>query len=247
MRFLADLRVALRTLLRAPAFFAMAGGVLALGIAVVAVMFGFLRITTTPPPLDRVDRVFALAVADKKHNDPERWVALQDVEDWSREQKSFEGIAGLGQETISFRREGGTVERLLASRVAGPFFGLLRVQPVMGRSLVPEDNRPGASPVLVLSEPLWRSTFNADPSVVGESVRVNGEVYAVVGVAPAALDLPVSAMLWFADRTDTSRDPQFLNGVGTPLPRMNAPTMFPIGRLKDGVTPEEARAELRVI
>src|SRR5512138_2596922 len=98
MPFASDLRVALRTLLRAPGFLALASGVLALGIGAVAVMFGFLRVTLTPPPLDRVDRVYSLLVRDVRRGDPERWIALHDVEDWRREQKSFEDVAGVGLE-----------------------------------------------------------------------------------------------------------------------------------------------------
>jgi len=241
-----DVRVALRTLLRAPGFFAMAAGVLGLGIAAVVVMFGFLRVTMTPPPLDRVDRVFALSTVDARHNEPERSVKLHDIEDWSREQRSFEGVAGFWGEMVSFRREGATAERFLAGRVKGPFFDLLRVHPLLGRNLVAEDSRPGASPVVVLSERLWRSTFLADPSVIGEAVRINGESSTVVGVAPAALDLPVAALLWFADRTDSSHSERYPVFQGR-LPRLLAPDYFPIGRLREGVAPDQARAALRTI
>src|SRR5689334_22444004 len=98
-------------------------------------MFGFLRVTMTPPPLDRMDRVFALWVTDVRRNDRERTVPLQDIEDWNREQRSFEGIAGVVNETVSFRRIGATVEPLLASRVTGLFFPILRVRPLLGRGL----------------------------------------------------------------------------------------------------------------
>ncbi len=244
MRFLADLRLALRTLLRAPGFFAMAAGVLALGIAAVVVMFGFLRVTTTPPPLERIDRVFSLSVVDTKRNTPDGPVRLHEIEDWSREQTSFEGVAGVDADTVSFRREGSTAERYLAGRVTGAFFTILRVRPRLGRNLLPEDARPHAAPVVVLSERLWGSAFGAEPSAVGESVWVNGELHEVVGVAPAALDLPVSALLWTADRTDTASDPE---RGGAPLARLLAPWMHPIGRLREGVTPEAARAELQAI
>ena len=89
---------------------------------------------------------------------------------------------------------------------------------------------------MVLSERLWRSAFGSDPWVVGRSVRVNGDPVTVVGVAPAALDIPVTAMLWIPDRTDTSG-----------IPRVSAPWFHPLGRLRDGVTPDAARAELRAI
>ena len=244
MSFLSDLRIALRTLLRAPGFFAMASGVLSLGIAVVVVMFGFLRVTTTPPPLDEIDRVFSLAVVDTKRNVPDAQVKLHEIEDWGREQRSFEGVAGADTDTVSFRRVGSTAERYLAARVTGEFFSVLRVKPLLGRNLGPDDARPGAAPVVVLSERLWRSAFGAEPSAVGEAVWVNGETHRVVGVAPAALDLPVSALVWTADRTDLAHDPE---RGGAPLVRLLAPWKDPIGRLRDGVTPDAARAELQAI
>jgi len=243
VNFLADVRVALRTLLRAPGFLASAAGVLALGIATVAVMFGFLRVITAPPPLPEMDRVFSLTTVDTRGNDPERWVALHDIEDWNRVQQSFESVAGVTPEMVVLRRADASAESCLAGRVTGTFFSTLRVKPLLGRNLLPDDARPHASPVVVLSERLWRTSFNADPAVVGESVQIDGEPHEVVGVAPPALDLPVSALLWYADRTDTSYWLQF----DSPLPRLMGPWMFPIGRLREGWTPEAARAELRGI
>ncbi|HET6438876.1 MAG TPA: ADOP family duplicated permease [Anaeromyxobacter sp.] len=247
MSFLRDLRFAARTLLRAPAFLLTAAVVLALGVAAVTVMFGFLRVAMTPPPLDRIDRVFSLSVRDLRHDEPERAVALQDIEDWNREQKSFEGVAGMLSETVSFRRQGADAEPCRAARVTGMFFSLLRVKPLLGRALTSEDARDGAAPVLVISESLWRSAFNADRSVLGESVRVNGETFAVVGVAPSALDLPVSTLLWIPDRTDTTHDFEHVQGGDAPMPRILAPWMAPLGRLRDGVAPDAARAELEAI
>jgi len=242
--FLADVRVALRTLLRAPGFLALSAGLLCLGVAAVVVMFGFLRVTMTPPPLDRMDRVFSLSIVDTKRNLLDGPVKLQDIEDWGREQRSFEGVAGVDTDTVSLRREGSTAERYLAARVTGAFFSVLRVQPLLGRNLFPDDAKPHASPVVVLSEQLWRSAFGADRSVVGENVWVNGERSTVVGVAPAALDLPVSTLLWVADRTDTAHDPE---RGGAPLARLLGPSKVPFGRLRDGVTPDAARAELQAI
>jgi predicted permease len=251
MGFLADVRIASRTLLRTPGFFAMSSGVLALGITAVVVMFGFLRVIVMPPPLDRMDRVFALSPVNVRpalHRgdlvaNQERTVALQDIEDWNQEQKSFEGVAGMTTEMVSLRRTGASSEACLAGRVTGLFFPVLRVKPLLGRNLLADDARPNASPVVVLSEQLWRSAFDADPSVVGQNVWVNGEPHEVVGVAPAALDLPVSALLWFSDRTFTA----FSVEIHGPLPRVASPWLFPIGRLRDGVTPDVARAELRAI
>jgi predicted permease len=234
--FLGDLRIALRTLLRAPAFFALATMVLALGIAVVVMMFGTLRVTLGPPPLERIDRVFSLTEENPSLNESDRWIPLQDLQAWAREQKSFEAIAGMAWEAGSLRIAEGGVERCPAARVTGPFFELLRVRPLLGRVLTADDARPGASPVAVISERLWRDSFAADPKVVGRTVKLNGQSYAIVGVAPAVLDLPVTTLLWFPDQTDP-----------TGKMRVAGPWLHPIGRLKDGVTPAAAEAELQAI
>lgn len=143
MSFLSDLRVAFRTLLRAPGFSALATMVLALGVAVVVTMFGALRITQSSPPLERADRVFSLATVDRTRDDPERWVPLHDIQDWARQQTSFEEVAAYAYETVSLRREGAAPERCVAARVTGPFFPLLRIQPLLGRNLLAEDAQPG--------------------------------------------------------------------------------------------------------
>jgi putative ABC transport system permease protein len=236
LSFLGDLRIALRTLLRTPGFLLLASGVLALGIAVVVVMLGALHVTLAPPPLPQVDRVFSLMPSSPSRGEPERWVARVDLEDWARTQTSFEELAGFAGESAAVRREGTRAERVTVGRVMGGFFSVLRVQPLMGRTLTPEDARPGASPVVVLSEPLWRSTFSSRPDVLGQSIRVNGEPATVVGVAPAALDLPVGASLWVPDRTDVSG-----------LLREADPWFSPIGRLREGGSVDAARAELRAL
>lgn len=235
-RVTGTLPIALRTLLRAPGFFALATSVLALGIAVVVVMFGLLRVTLSAPALERIDRVFSLTVVNQPQHEPERWVPLADLEAWAREQRSFESLAGFTWESASVRREGATAERVPSSRVTGPYFALLRIRPLLGRNLRVEDGLPGAAPVVVVSERLWRSTFDADPALVGKTVRLNGAPVTVVGVAPAALDVPVGALLWYPDRTDTSRSERILG-----------PWFHPLGRLRDGVSPEAAAAELRAI
>jgi predicted permease len=236
MSFLAELRVALRTLLRAPGFFALATSVLALGIAVVVVMFGTLRVTLGPPPLERADRLFSLSEVNASLNESDRWIPLADLQAWAREQRSFEGIAGMAWEAGSLRIGHGGVERCPAARVTGPFFELLRVRPLLGRTLTADDARPGAAPVAVISERLWRDSFAADPEVVGRSVKLNGATFTVVGVAPAALDLPVTTLLWFPDQTDAAK-----------RERVAGPWLHPFGRLRDGVTPQAAEAELQAI
>jgi predicted permease len=239
MRVLGELRIALRTLLRAPGFFALSTTILALGIAAVVVMFGLLRVTRAPPPLEGIDRVYSLTVVSAGRHQADRWIPVQDLDAWAREQRSFEALAGFTMESMTLRRMGAMAEQVNGSRVTGRYFELLRIRPLLGRVLGPDDGRVGATPAIVLSERLWRTTFEADPEVVGETVRLNGSPALVVGVAPAALDLPVGCHVWVPDQTNLYD--------GSSIARVVGPWVHPLGRLKDGVTPDAARAELQAI
>jgi predicted permease len=237
--FLGDLRIALRTLLRAPGFFALATLVLALGIGSVVVMFGFLQVTRLPPPLDGIDRVYSLTTVNPARNQSDRWIPVQDLDAWAVEQTSFESLAGFTIESVSLRREGAAAEHAPASRVTGEYFSMLRVQPLLGRILTRDDARPGAAPVVLLSERLWRSQFGADPQVLGTTVRLDGVAHTVVGVAPVFMDLPVGTLLWYPDRTN------LLNF--DLIARLQGPWIHPLGRLREGVSREAAEAELQAI
>lgn len=236
MSALAQLRVALRALWRAPTFTALAVAVLGTGVAVVVIMYATHRMVWAPPPLVEVDRLTQLALHDVPHGWSDEPFTLQDLERWRREQSTFEDLAACYQGTLIVR-SGGPAEREPGGIVAGPFFELSRERPLAGRLLTVEDGRPGAAPVVVLGERLWREGFGASPAVVGRSLRVNGELATIVGVVRAAFDIPSGARLWTADRTaperagDRSRDATYLG----------------FARLRPGVSLDAAQADLAAI
>jgi putative ABC transport system permease protein len=127
-----------------------------------------------------------------------------------------------------------TPENVTAARVGGDFFALLGVQPELGRAFLPEEDRPGAEGVVVLSDGLWRRRFGADPAVVGRDVRIDGVPHRVVGVMPRSLDYRLyDEELWlpiaFSPERLAEHDEHFL---------------FVLGRLKPGVRLKEARSAL---
>ncbi|HET7425463.1 MAG TPA: ABC transporter permease, partial [Gemmatimonadales bacterium] len=130
-----------------------------------------------------------------------------------------------------------TPENITAARVGADFFPLLGVQPALGRGFLPEEDRPGANGVVVLSDGLWRRRFGADPSVIGRDVRIDGLPHRVVGVMPRSLTYaPYEEQLWlpiaFTPERLAEHDEHFL---------------FVLGRLKPGVTLAEAQASLDAV
>jgi predicted permease len=235
MNILQDLRVACRSLVRVPGFTALATGVLALGLAVVVTMFGILyTIGYAPPPYPEPESLAGIHVIDRARGDSDDGADLHTMMDWKAARSSFESMGGglLGTVIIS---GDGPAERYEGGLVTGDFFGVLRVRPLIGRSIEARDDVPGAAPVVVLGYDLWRTRYNADRGVLGRVLKVNGELATVVGVMPPKFDFP-TAELWIPIRENLDE-----------TPRGKASWVQVIGRLKPGVTFDQAQAELSTI
>src|ERR1044071_3958147 len=131
----------------------------------------------------------------------------------------------------------GEPEQMKGSLASADLFRVLRAEPALGRAFAAEDDRPGAPRVAVISHGLWQRRFGADPSALGRAVTLDGEPYTVVGVMPAAFQFPdpeteVWAPLALDPQDQSSRGSHYLNVVA---------------RLKDGVTIEQAQAEMDTI
>ncbi|MGH7654009.1 MAG: ADOP family duplicated permease [Gemmatimonadaceae bacterium] len=239
-----DLRYALRSLLRTPAFTAVAILTLALGVGANVAMFTVVNgVLLRPLPLRDPARLVLLHYGppDYFFGTPSlagrQFMAVRD------HAQSFEGIATFSpnarQLTIT---GGGGSEVVNAEAVTSEFFSVLGVNPAMGRGFSPNDGRKGEPPVLMLGDALWRERFASDPNIVGKTITVEQATffspgatsYRVVGVMPAGFDFPTGRQLWLASDDGP------------------APTGFTIvepvvARLKPGVTVEQAQAELASI
>ena len=235
MNILQDIRIACRSLLRAPGFTAIATGVLALGLAVVVTMFGILyTIGYEPPPFPEPESLVGVHIIDRARGDSSDGADTHNLADWRAAQKSFEAMGGGLTGTVIISGDG-AAERYDGGMVTGTFFDVLRVKPLIGRAVEARDDVPGAAPVVVLGYDLWRTRYEADRNVLGRVLKVNGEQSTVVGVMPPLFDFP-SSQLWIPLRDDLDS-----------IPRGKGSWVNVIARLKPGVTIDDAQAELSAI
>ena len=177
-----DLRYALRTLAKSPLFTAVAVLTLALGIGVNTTIFTFVNaVLLAPPPIAAPEEVMAVYSSFEE----ETWAtsSYPDYLDLREQQDVFSGLCGTSMALSSLQHEG-TSEFLVGELVTGEYFEVLGVDILRGRPLVRADDDRGAPRTVVLSDRLWRDRFAAVDGILGQAVRLSGESYEVVGVAP---------------------------------------------------------------
>jgi putative ABC transport system permease protein len=230
-----DLRYGARMLAKTPGFTLLAVATLALGIgANTAIFSGINAVLFRPLPATREpERLCYVSIKD-------RGAAYVEYEDFQARSRMMEGLAAYCSfREADWRFDGQYYQRLVGEVVSGNYFQVLGGAVAMGRALTPEDEAASAENVVVVSDRAWRHRFAADPGVVGKQVLINGRGFTVVGVTAPAFrgpNTPFTPDWWIAARKEDS-------------PRISRQdTDFDlIGRLKPGVSPRQAQAELAVI
>ncbi len=184
-----DIRFALRTFTKAPAFALTAVGSLALGIGVNTTIFTIINaLFLNPLPVDRVSEVVAVYTVDTNNTSQlgnVLQVSLPNYRDFRDRSQSFSAMAAYSFPIPGSLSTGGEGEQIFMELVTGNYFSTLGVRPLSGRVIGPEDDRvPGASPVIVLGHRTWQRRFGGASDIVGRTVTVNGAAFTVVGVAP---------------------------------------------------------------
>ncbi len=184
-----DIRFALRTFTKAPAFALTAVGSLALGIGVNTTIFTIINaLFLNPLPVDRVSEVVAVYTVDTNNTSQlgnVLQVSLPNYRDFRDRSQSFSAVAAYSFPIPGSLSTGGEGEQIFLELVTGNYFSTLGVRPLSGRVIGPEDDRvPGASPVIVLGHRTWQRRFGGASDIVGRTVTVNGAAFTVVGVAP---------------------------------------------------------------
>jgi putative ABC transport system permease protein len=198
--FLQDLGYAVRKLRSAPAFTFAAIVTLALGIGANTAIFSVVNsVLLQPLPFPQPDRIVRLRFTQQGHGDAG---TPMDLIDYRTQAKNFTGFALMEGTTANLSRDNGDAERIQAVRVSANWFDILRMTPLTGRFFLPDEEKPGATNVVVMSEELWRRDFSADKAIVGKPLRINGESYTVAGIARAAKHYPVTAELWMPKLLD---------------------------------------------
>lgn len=194
-----DLRFSLRLLRRNPAFSAAAIFVLALGIGANTAIFSVVNaVLLRPLPFDdpsRIMQVWHVPPAKSFPGMTQFAVSPANYLDWHSQSSSFEQMAAYSFRSFTV---GGTdrPEAIQAGTAASDFFPLLRVQPLLGRTFTPDEDRPGEGHVVVLGYNFWRDHFASDRNIVGRKILLDGETYSVVGVMPENFRFPNWAKLW---------------------------------------------------
>jgi putative ABC transport system permease protein len=236
-----DVRYGLRMLRRAPGFTLAALMTLALGIGANTAIFTVVdAVLFRPLPYAAPERL--VTVGDRNPQGFSSEVAWATVFDWQRRSRSFDSLAMLRfwQPTLVTNGEG---ERLGGLRVSWNYFDMLGVRPALGRGFTADDDRRETSPVVLLSDGLWRRRFGADPAMLGRTVLLNGRDYRVVGVMPGSFE-PLDAERYY------NATAEVWTSLGYDLastPCRSCTHLRAFGRLARGVTLAAATAEMNAI
>jgi putative ABC transport system permease protein len=230
-----DLRYTARTLARAPGFTAVAILVLALGIGANTAVFSVTDyVLIRPLPFPSPDRLVSLweTLPGYRHME----LSPANYRDWKRMNIVFEDLAAIATQQVNLIGQGAP-ERLKAANVTGNLFTVLGVQPLLGRSITPADDRESAPLTVVLSYGLWQRAFGGEAGVLGRKVDLDGTPYVVIGIMPPQFRFPNQEVeLWmpfeFSENAFADRNNNYIQGVA---------------RLRRGVSVRQASAEMDVI
>jgi len=189
-----DLRYASRTLIKSPGFTLTAILALMIGIGANSAIFSVVNATLLRPlPYEEPDRLMILDETVGLESSDRYGVSYPNFVEWQNQNQSFEHVAAVLYSNVTLTG-GDEPSRIPIAFVSSTLFDLLRVKPALGRSFLPEEDKPGASTVVVMSHRLWASGFGADPEIIGKTITLNSKAYSVPGVqsASATSALPIS-------------------------------------------------------
>ena len=234
--FWQDIRYGLRVLAKNPGFTAIAVLTLALGIGANSALFSVVNgVLLNPLPFPNPEQLYAVYSASPTFEQSS--ISYPNFLDWQKQNHSFAELGAFRAEDYNLTGTG-QPERLHAHMISAEFFLAYGINPVLGRNFRPEEDRPGAGPVAILGDGLWKRKFGSSPDILGKTITLNGKSYTVVGVAQSHItglsltDVYVPIGQW--------TDPTFLN-------RRISMGMNAIGRLKPGVTFPQAKADMDAV
>jgi putative ABC transport system permease protein len=241
--FIQDLRYGARTLRKRPAFTVVAVLALALGIGANTAIFSVVNtLLLSPLPFRDSERLVMLWEANLPRDVHQNVISSANFLDWREQSTSFEEMAAFYDARLNLTGGGDPLE--VPSQITTEnLFSLLGVEPMLGRNFTREDVAPDAPTVVILGYGLWQSRFGGDPGVVGRTITLNGESATVVGVLPAGFQ-------WFIKKGSLTDKPAELwtpFGFTEQNRVRRGRFMSAVARLKPGVTPGQAQAEMTTI
>ncbi|HEU5247962.1 MAG TPA: ABC transporter permease [Candidatus Udaeobacter sp.] len=231
-----DLRYSKRMLLKSPGYTAIAIVALALSIGANTAIFSAVNtLLLRPLPLDDLDRL-VFSVALREGFDPFA-SSLLEFEANKQRNHSFANIGAALQRSFNLTGRG-EPERIRGALVMTDYLTTLGVNPVIGRSFSPEEDRPGGSNVALIGYGFWQKHFGGKANIVGDTLNLEGRSYSIVGVMPSGFDLPGAAEIWIPLQTKIDN---------LPFAERAAPNYDIVAKLRPGVSLQQADAESKSI
>ena len=234
---LSDVRYGIRMMARSPGFTIIAILTLALGIGANTAIFSVVNgVLLNPLPFPQPEQLVSLS--ESKPNFATGSISYLNFRDWQRNNHTFSAMAI--SRSLSFSLTGsGEAEQLKAELLSSDYFSLLGVKPVLGRMFAPGEDEVGAAPIVLISAGLWKRKFGSSPDVLGRTITLDGGGFTIVGVIPADFDLS----------TRSFRNSEIYVPIGQwknnfLLNRGAGLGIHGLGRLKPGVSIEQARADM---
>lgn len=232
-----DLQLGMRALLKRPGSSALSILAFGLGIGlcttVFSIIYGIYFRGLDVPEANRLVVIYRNNLSEGINR---MWPDQHDFYDWREQQTAFEGLAGFSTGTVNLSGSEAP-ERYDGAFVSANLFDLLRVRPAIGSTFRAGDDAAAAPLTAVIGYDMWQTRFRGDSGVVGSTIRVNGEQATILGVAPPRFQFPENEEVWVPRRDARAENPTRGTGVFQNV----------FGRLRDGVTEEQALEEMNVI
>jgi putative ABC transport system permease protein len=229
-----DLKFALRSLLKNPGFTLLAVLVMALGIGANTAVFSVVNaVLLKPLAYSNPDRIVTLSSLWRKSGSHGQ-VSAPDFHDWHNQSSAFAAMAYYASDEISVTA-GSSAEYGNVATVTPEFFGVFELEPGLGRTFTPGEQKPGGSTVVLISHSFWQSHFGGNPRALGQTVKMLDKTFSIVGVLPAAFHFPERTDIWFPASVFGETESRSAHNYRV------------VGRLKPDATLEQAQAQMTSI
>jgi putative ABC transport system permease protein len=235
-----DIRHGFRVLGKRPGITLVAILTLGLGIGANSAIFSVVdAVLLRPLPYKQPDRLVFLSESTPQI--PDMSISMANLDDWRAMNTVFENIAPYRSNQVVLTGNG-AAESLRMREITASLFPTLGVQPILGRALTADDDKPGAAPVVLLSDGYWDRKFARDPNILGKKLNLDGEIYTIVGVVPSSKFHGAWRRFSLFDSLWRHED---VEGGGAR--RDEHPGIYAVARMRPGVTLEQARAQMKAI
>ena len=232
-----DLRYGARMLFKNPGITFVVILALALGIGANTAIFSVIdAVLLRPLPYPESDRLVLLNETSKAMD--EISVSYPNFTDWRNQNHVFENIGVYNRSSYNLTGVG-DAERIVTGQVSADLFAALRANPAMGRLFTNDEDKPGGTPVVLLSHPLWQRRFAGQANILNQQLMLNNKSYTVIGIMPEGFQFPTRVEMWVPVGQ--------LSGEASWQSRGNHPGLYGVARLKPGVTFAQAKAEMDTI